>query len=48
MKSTSFCVLRRDRETGGGDIALAGDKPRQQLVALDRNEYRPHFQVLVS
>ena len=32
---------------GGGDVALAGDKPRQQLVAPDRNEHHPHLQVLV-
>src|SRR5688572_23970267 len=29
------------------DVALAGDKSRQELVAPDRNEHRPHFYMLV-
>ena len=42
-----FLALRRDREIGGGDVALAGGKRRQQLVAPHRDEYHPHLQVLV-
>ena len=42
-----FLALRRDREIGGGDVALAGGQRRQQLVAPHRDEYHPHLQVLV-
>jgi hypothetical protein len=42
-----FLALRRDREIGRGDVAPAGGKSRQQLVAPQGDEYHPYLQVLV-